>query len=122
MTDTLIAGRELDALIAKSVVGDHYYDPPCLVGYREFRWKHRDELMEDPPYYSTDIASAYEVVEALREKGWMLTLTDIPGESSVRAMATFGLTPLLSPAYREHVAVAETPSLAICLAAVGASA
>lgn len=76
--DTMAAGRELDALVAErlfglrferapegSFAGDLYGFSPLFV----------DDVMHfAPERYSTDIAPAWDVVEAMAARGWTFTL------------------------------------------------
>ena len=63
----LEAGRELDALVAKHVIGLDCY------GVELYR---HDEFcaLHNPPRYSTDIAAAWEVVEKMGTKGFTFEL------------------------------------------------
>ena len=82
MNTTVKPGRELDALVAEKVMGlrfvwrsqltDHY-------GYNAGVWTIPTkwgtmDLTEEPPRYSTDIAAAWEVVEKMREDGFLVAL------------------------------------------------
>lgn len=70
---------------------------------------------------ATDIADAWLVVDAMRAKGFCFSLSDMPGESFVRSVATFTTTPML-PSHDEYNECAVSPALAICLAALAALA
>lgn len=112
----LVAGRELDALIAERVMGwkrcaVETHGPDC--GY----WWENDLIGHNEPPFSTDIAAAWEVVTALDAKGLFVTFerrgerrTD--GEFHMRWACGFWPDTVM----RE----AETAPLAICLAALQA--
>ena len=69
----MMAGRELDALVAERVMG---WKRPT----REFQpWDKTGEGMvlctpHELPRFSEDIAAAWQVVERLHSEGWMLRL------------------------------------------------
>ena len=79
------AGRELDALVAERVMGwgdislhpmmdsDWWGMPsgPATAIQGAVGWLYTHEKV---PNYSTDIAAAWEVVEAVRGRGWSLSL------------------------------------------------
>lgn len=99
-------GREFDALVEEKVmrrdVGDIYYDAT------------RQEIMGTVRRYSTDIAASWEIVEKMNSMEFYLELFqfDINGLSW---SAQF-----IHPAKLEHKCVSETPSHAICMAALRA--
>ena len=84
------AGRELDALIAEKVMGWEWrktslndeqkvlvmgnYNP--LDDSTDFWWG--DDVMKLVPYYSRDIAAAWQVVEKMREEGLDIDITVRP--------------------------------------------
>lgn len=120
------AGRELDAIVAERVMGATWRKPTryagidgvssLVLGERHsavaITFAHRwpdDRLSYTGPAYSSDIAAAMQVVEAMRAKGYGFSLTDNQGE---RWTAEF----------LNYLAFADagTPALAICRAALKA--
>ena len=116
MTETLVAGRELDALVAEKVMGHtvtwlataispaqpHYVDRAIACGYL---------LVE---YYSTDIGAAWQVVERMRELNYGIAISDGPAWS-------FAVAPN-DDAGDVTCELADTLPLAICRAALRAVA
>lgn len=55
-------GLALDARVALEVMGDEQGDfGTNSDGRRKFTWRHGNSVSERPPYYSSDIAAAWEV-------------------------------------------------------------
>ena len=99
----LEAGRELDARVAEKVMGQGSgYPLP-----NDFHY------IAEIPYYSTDIAAAWEVVEKLKDDGYTVQLWSYSGSccyGCAIARPTDGFqTPPLAP---------PTMPLAICRAAL----
>jgi hypothetical protein len=66
----LKAGRELDALIAKKVMGWHKmsHNELCIANLKGDWWIDQQENLHFPPHpYSTEIAAAWQVVERIRK-------------------------------------------------------
>lgn len=112
--ETLSAGRELDVLVAEKILGwevgvsaqsGRYCLPPDSTRSEyAITWNNHDSKL---PCYSTDIASAWQVVEKMREKGYEVCIglvtdgvfcrmDDEPGECAGRASVDWrdGSTPL----------------------------
>jgi hypothetical protein len=108
---TMEAGRELDALVATAVFGLTMEpgDDPFFMD--EYGWP------ESVPRYSTDIASAWLVVEEMNAADWQFLLRQ---NWCHRWFATF-LKPEHPGDSKGWDASADTPQLAICLAALGAT-
>lgn len=94
------ARRQLDAEIAERVFGAKWYPTPNDMNYGEAFWlqfpseefadmgagwvlgyRYADNVTPDViksklPHYSTDIAAAFQVVEAMRAKGWGVQIDD----------------------------------------------
>lgn len=111
-TRSLVAGRGLDALVAEEVMGwmrrgnhDPIDDPA------EWRMPNGIEGEEVPPCYSTSIASAWEVVEILRERRIFLRVSPLPQTYDVQRW---------DEEQWVETTEADTASLAICLAALKA--
>jgi hypothetical protein len=114
------AGRELDALVAEKIFGLKFDCERC-----------RNESLDS---YSTDIAAAFEVVDAIGKRIAMesgvpklqfLTLSQL-GYWSAGYAASFGFPWFQDDQWEQHAndfsasAQAETAPLAICLAALKA--
>lgn len=125
MTDeeirALPAGRELDALVAEQVMGwkrvekGHVYFWRTKEMVAELLREHPDVLAVDYfpcPYFSTEIAAAWEVVEELARRCWHLSLDYPSGNSRWEWMACFRPQPPGSFVY------ADTAPVAICRAAL----
>lgn len=116
------AGRELDVLIAKGVMGWKYVvdmdgrgwidtrDGQFIDGYNSYDLDHDDF---DPPPYSTDIAAAWEVVRHMESVHdyWMRLEYEASDWTGVDFIKVNG--PI-------HRATGATAPLAICLAALKA--
>lgn len=99
--EAMIAGRDLDALIATKVMGLPVW---------------RDEYETIYPPYSVDIAAAFEVVEKLRAQGLTVTIsTPLPDCKSWDVRGWNSQTN-----DNRFIAHADTAPLAICLAALKA--
>jgi len=116
------AGRELDALIAVEVMGFTRHQAGTYI--KSFAGKSTGipspvECFTDrgtfafntPPAYSTDIASAFDVVEKLQSQDWAFILDNMHGHLG-HWQAHFEW------ARAVYQADADTPSHAICLAAL----
>lgn len=115
-------GSELDALVAVRVMNDHHYETAPNVSGRFFWWRHRGELFEAPPPYSVDIRYAMKVVSELatRATPWHLTLRGWPSDFHPGWSARFTSESSREPSsIKRHVeAEADTPEVAICMAAL----
>jgi hypothetical protein len=106
------AGREMDALVAEKVMGveiPKWLDVPNGLDTLTSR--------EVVPLYSTDIRAAWQVVQNLRERGWFFDLGDKPSIDGDFA------SPRVWNAFVDRIVFgpnADTPMLAICLAALAA--
>src|SRR3990172_1503330 len=100
----LLAGLELDALVAEKVMG---YDPSCFVA----DGKLLDAECEEVPCFSTDISSAWEVVEKLA--GYNIATMRICYRSISEAEVE-----CFPENAREFTIYADTAPLAICKAAL----
>jgi len=110
--DNLQAGRELDALIAERV----FDDLVVLRGgvpYSQRPLPHNDMHFVPVEPYSTDIGSAWLVVEKLREMGFLFGLCD-QAQTKLHAAGFSTWTSVPISAY------ASTDALAICRAALKA--
>lgn len=107
------AGRELDALIAEKVMGFETVnfkssDPHEIIVTKDAEGNMRMAV----PFYSTDIAAAWEVVEKLRDT-WAIELHGRDGAWSCLVEEGDEVT-----AHFIAIAEADTAPLAICLAAL----
>lgn len=91
-------GRELDALVAEHVMDVN---------------AHANSKMNPLPYYSTDIAAAWQVVEKLAKKEILFVIDNLMPGKSFRVTAH-------NIKRTEFFAYAETAPHAICLAALKA--
>lgn len=112
-TDELLAGRELDMLIAEKVMGqtvreEHHKDFPQTV---VCRWISETEML---PGYSTDISAAWEIIEHLRP--WRFNLERMNRTAGSEWRADFDNRPSIFSGY------GDTAPLAICRAALAALA
>lgn len=108
MTD-LKPGRELDAWIAEHVMGWKLRTP-----YPD-RWLNSEGMTQSLPHYSTDIYTAWDLLDKLSESNFLIetrTYMKQPWQSQVLI--------LKSPESEWIVAVGETMPHAICLAAMKA--
>lgn len=105
-----MAGRELDALVAEKVMGiavnrfGEVIQPGMGVGM--------------PRRYSTDIASAWGVVEKMQADGWFFKVED--GALHTCWYADFIISEPGRPPKGPRRTQADTAPLAICLAALKA--
>lgn len=112
--NTMLAGRELDALVAEKVMG-------LRVKYRTPGFPYFEDYIDtahDVPRYSTDIAAAWAVVEKIHLLNGLDLTYGQPREGGV-------------PAWRikrdhcgdeeEDIAIADTVPLVICRAALKVS-
>ena len=120
------AGRELDALVAKKVFGwairrESWYDQEGLettVLYdshdNQLGYAHGfDEMPEELPEYSTNIAAAWQVFDRPEHEAWSIYRWD-------SAMLEAGCQWEIEDADGNTLASAPTAPLAICLAALSA--
>jgi len=70
--------RELDAMVAEHVMGWYRTAMDWFVRKGKFR--------REPKPYSTDIAAAWLVVEAMRERGWSVFIDDMPDGASAQVV------------------------------------
>lgn len=112
------AGRELDAFVAEKVMGWKYvdhneaYDLP--ISGVAFGKGSPDGLSRCPvPYYSTDIAAAWEVVEKLRKDGFAFDSYSSGSEEAEHPWTDA----IFMKDNNECLVRAETMPLAICRAA-----
>jgi hypothetical protein len=111
--DNLSVGAEIDRLIAKKVMGQER-TASCPLGDPTCDGKYEPQVGHWPclPYYSTDIAAAWQVVEHLRTQNWyLLRLTN--GDNNYACY--FGRGIVQGP---YGYAVGDTAPLAICKAAL----
>jgi len=111
------AGRELDALVAKKVMGWHrdafdtYLYPPDRI---ECPDRYRCPFIDkETPGYSTDVAVAWTIVRKLVGDGFKVDISDYPSNSVV------GFAPPATQDDPDYVC-GSTISHAICLAALKA--
>lgn len=93
--DAVVAGRETDVLINRTVFGKH------------------DDHYPSMPNYSTDISDAWKVVEKLRETGWVGVTSESTNGGGWICEFQNGLSAI-------DFCYAETASLAICRAGLKA--
>lgn len=131
------AGRELDALVAEHALEWKWYEHPTKdfayfrpqerFAYGAIANKSREdvEYMDNLPYLSTDMGAAWQVVVAMRAKGWYFELTD-ERDDPVEYTARFVQAEEPTATYPwSHVTAevaqsASTAPHAICLAALEA--
>ena len=120
-----LGSDQLDALVAKHVMGLKVRerstgDAVYLSHYEEDEFGEVYDVWKRVPRYSTDIATAWEVVEAVQKRGWAMRLYVLPkGErSSIACFCFFRDNGLLE----EHWASGRNPAEAICRAALVALA
>lgn len=121
------AGRELDRLVAEKIFGRDPMNARHGLhkdGDIEYHWGY--PLGHDvAPYYSTNIAAAWEVVEKLYADGYWAELQtpwNEPGGEANQGHSC-GFTPFLTTGWNgvpDHWTPAPTMPLAICLAALKA--
>lgn len=117
--DKLEAGRELDILVAELLTGQSRLecrvDPMNRDGEPQFFWGY-PAGHDFAPEYSTDIRAAWLVVEKLRERS--------DGHFTLLAFTTNWRAGWMTPVEDDRLdcyhrfAVADTPALAICRAAL----
>lgn len=114
-TEVRTAGRELDALVAEKVMGWKRYGrrnsgtwtAPGGFNASAGSW----------PTYSTDIAAAWEVVEAMQKKAWV---TEVSADCFVDGRPAGFTAHCWYDDDSRHYATADTAPLAICRAALQA--
>jgi len=104
------AGRELDANVARKVMGIECFTHIHEDGRVDWIEEHGDGPVAR---YSTDIAAAWQVVEKMRERGWFLNLHE-EGALSQQWVCVFD-----DDAFDSGEFLAPTAPLAICRAALG---
>lgn len=108
----MIAGRELDALIAEQVMGGNW----SSIDYAPY--------IENLPHYSTDIAAAWQVVERMQELRYSLVIgtnacaRSQNGAKFYEGWRGLGQSIIDAEETEGFLAVAETVPLAICKAAL----
>ena len=122
--------RELDAWIAEHVFGFVWDERRCricgwLIGEKCCRPNddcsmrpHPERRADAPGRYSTDISAACEVLENMREKGYGLTIFTSETEGYGAIVTRYIKGRLQNEAWPGK---ADTPALAICLAAKSAT-
>ena len=96
--------REIDALVAEKVMGI------TLIGKDMAAYLNEEtQFMMPIPFYSTDIAAAWEVVEKVNDLGWNISFDPIPQEW----ITDFD-------EHQDWVVSNKTAPMAICLAALKA--
>ena len=73
---SLLPGRELDALIAKHVMGLDMVEDQLPQLPRYYLTDYEKTIHRDVPLYSSDISAAWEVVTHLKSKYWYFMLSD----------------------------------------------
>jgi hypothetical protein len=135
--EQLQAGRELDALVAKLVMGwtvAHYAKEGRCLGFKPNATNYyeaadgsnvggvkRSDLSSDYSYWSpsTDIKAAWEVVQHLTASTYMLKMNQFWIEGgSLGGKLGFRVAFQYYRSMDEHQATADTISLAICRAAL----
>jgi hypothetical protein len=109
----LEARRELDALVAERVMGWRLVENTGLAGGRFWQGhggSFGDFPEHSPPAFSTDIASAWEVVERMRQRGLLVGVYTADDGSCWQAATSADATLFSAP----------TAPLAICRAAIAA--
>lgn len=116
--DEMEAGRELDALVAEKVMEWMWYDGRGTGG--PSYWQDKDGEYSWCAYWnpSTEIADAWEVVEALRDKGFIVNILIDSPENSTLVSCSLHKPDLYETMIVEQIA--ETAPLAICRAALKA--
>lgn len=119
------AGPDLDAEVARRVFGEEIGEYATNRGPHRFIASHG--LSRDIPPYSTDIASAWTVVERLRDDGFLVRVQEHPdslrhdfeGRVAWRARRAMCLIErvTLGVHQRAGVGYADSAALAICRAA-----
>jgi ABA sandwich protein len=112
---------ELDCEVAAKVFGWLYTATDGITNYGSPIWDEKDKYencgdgYKRIPHYSTDISAAFLVVEKMRERGYSLTLMQLP---ELNWLASFYMTRTDNGTESGHA----TPSEAICKAALAALA
>jgi hypothetical protein len=104
--------REIDGRVAEEVMGwksVHFIDNGTLMGIRPY------DHMQSVPYYTTDIAAAWLVVEKVNSLGHWFMLHNENGMWEAEFYHTNEIVP-----FHVHDATASTAPLAICRAALDA--
>lgn len=117
--DNMPAGRDMDKLIAEKVFGwdDFWCNDRQLMGYPPCEQVSIMEAERHPvPYYSTDIAATWEVVEKVASLGCGYMVED----AEEGHICTFFKGFKFPRRIDEYEAEADTAPLAICRAALKA--
>lgn len=123
------AGRELDALIAERVMGLNPVknsNPYNMIFTRRRDWVDMDDyyyegeddgyhFVDEVPHYSTDIAAAWKVVEHMKADGWQCHMRGWVNSNDWQCG-------FVHPGGQMSWNTADTAPLAICCAALRASA
>ncbi len=120
----MITGRDLDALVAEKVMGFPSFAEQVVSKLStHIRFNHeacvicgrQDDTRECLPKYSTEIAAAWEVVEKLREKDFLVSIRTLKS-GKIRCLV-FSPDSENGPGVR---AISDTAPHAVCLAALKA--
>ena len=104
-------GRDLDALIAEKIFED--------TGLRDALADNTEWGMNN--HYSTDIADAFEVVEALRSQGFTFVLGTFESKNGIPMVPTSDMRAMFAKVNQRVVMVpGDSPAHAICMAALEA--
>lgn len=121
-SETMDAGRELDAIVAERVMGsvpcrsDLHRNGEMLPCHAHPDWPTKGA---ETPLYSTDVAAAWQVVEHMREWEFVLSREEHePGTVTYRAIV-YQRSRKFADSWRgRENETADSPSLAICRAAL----
>ena len=134
--DEMEAGRELDALVAEKAMGWEWRrfphagdDVRALVSPESWLFSAREKAIGDErlaggwnynvPNYSTKIADAWEVVNAMRDRGLSVNINVDSPENSTLVSCSLHKPDLHETMVTEKIA--ETAPLAICLVALASA-
>lgn len=118
----MLPGRELDALIAEKIFGLEVVRSKkgtMSIGEPDWQWERFEGtvLMNPVLEYSTNIANAFEAVEALKKAGWYFSLYDY-GAGGSQYKCVFDSDEDIITNELVCVGIGSTPAEAICLAAL----
>jgi hypothetical protein len=117
--DEMQAGREMDALIAEKVMG---FTVKCILGRYQIALfdvetgERAPGMFKNLPYYSTDIAAAWEVRKVIQLLGFDAVNVHITTDNPYCQF----IKPIYEDSIEQYIAYAETDALAICRAALKA--
>jgi hypothetical protein len=116
MTDilTMDAGREMDELILKHIFGFEHLPPPAMPRFQR-PTEHGVETIDYPRPYSTDIWSAWQVVEKMIGNDWDFYMENA---SNNRTNPDLFWVMFDKNAEGDNCAECESAPLAICRAAL----